>query len=54
MGTGAGVRAGAAGAVQVLTKGKKLDIPAETLLGVKLGEAQVTGARCGVRSKERL
>ncbi len=54
MGTGAGVRAGAAVAVQVLTKGEKLDIPAETLLGFKLGEPLVTAARCEFRSKERL
>jgi hypothetical protein len=35
---GAGVGAGTAGAVQVMTKGEKLYIPAETLLGFTLSE----------------
>jgi hypothetical protein len=35
---GAGVGAGTAGAVQILTKGEKLNIPAETLLEFRLSE----------------
>ena len=42
---GAGVGAGTAGAVQVLTKGEKLYIPAETLLSFTLKEPLVIAAR---------
>lgn len=42
---GAGVGAGTAGAVQVLTRGEKLYIPAETLLGFTLSEPLSIGAR---------
>lgn len=42
---GAGVGAGTAGAVQVLTKGEKLNIPPETLLEFTLSEPLLVAAR---------
>ena len=42
---GAGVGAGTAGAVQVMTKGERLNIPAETLLGFTLRQPLVIAAR---------
>ena len=42
---GAGVGAGTAGAVQVLTRGEKLNIPAETLLEFTLSEPLSVAAR---------
>lgn len=42
---GAGVGAGTAGAVQILTKGEKLNIPAETLLEFRLSEPLMVASR---------
>lgn len=42
---GAGIGGGTAGAVQVLTRGERINIPAETLLGFTLSEPLVVAGR---------
>jgi hypothetical protein len=42
---GAGIGGGTAGAVQVLTRGERINIPAETLLGFTLSESLVIAGR---------
>ncbi len=42
---GAGIGGGTAGAVQVLTRGERINIPAETLLGFSLSEPLVIAGR---------